>query len=127
MIKTYNDYLKESIDFIVDVEEPFKEDDEYNFAKSFSIVIEPITIKEVSGEITEDLTALEIIFSNGDILEYTYMLKGIGVKRKAFIKPNKNSKEVKNIEHLLDEFLGTTGSVIGDLCALYKDLYMQYK
>jgi len=119
-VQLFENYISEAAKFDVDVEEPFSERDEKKAISKFKIVAQPITILEVEGEIGEDGTNIEINFSNGDILLYKWTQRnGGGSPYKLKIISGNNGSDL-NFSDEVEDYLGSTGSVIGDLGLLYK-------
>lgn len=115
-VKLFEQFLTESVKWDVDVQEPYSEKDEKN-AASFKIVLNPITIKEVIGQIDEDYTDLNIEYSNGDELYYQYSFNG-----QASIKLTKGvNKNQVDLTKYFDRYTGSTGTVVGDMSILYRD------
>jgi len=118
-VQLFENYISEAAKFDVDVEEPFSERDEKKAISKFKIVAQPITILEVEGDIGENETAVEIKFSNDDVLQYTYSARNNRSPYKLKIISGNNGSDL-NFSDEVEDYLGSTGSVIGDLGLLYK-------
>jgi hypothetical protein len=118
-VQLFESYISEAARFDVDVEEPFSERDEKKAISKFKIVAQPITILEVEGDIGENETAVEINFSNGDVLQYTYSARNNRSPYKLKIMSGNNGSDLDFSDEVGD-YLGSTGSVLGDLGLLYK-------
>lgn len=114
--KLFEQFLNEAIKWDVDVLEPYSEKDEKK-AASFKIVLNPITIKEVIGQIDDDNTDLNIEYSNGDELYYQNSFNG-----QTSIKLTKGvNKTQVDLTEYFDRYAGSTGTVVGDMSILYRD------
>jgi len=114
-VQLFENYISEAAKFDVDVEEPFSERDEKKAISKFKIVAQPITILEVEGDIGENETAVEIKFSNDDVLQYTYSARNNRSPYKLKIISGNNGSDL-NFSDEVEDYLGSTGSVIGDRC-----------
>jgi hypothetical protein len=116
-VKLFENYLNEAVKFNVEVEEPFVTKNEKKASAQFKIVTQPITIVDVNGEILEDSTDVEISFSNGDKAEFEW-LQNFGKSSTMVITPNGGT--AVDISNKIDDYLGSTGTVIGDISLMYK-------
>jgi hypothetical protein len=120
-VQLFENYINEAARFDIDVEKPFEIKDEKKAVKQFKIVTQPVTILEVEGEILEDSTDIEINFSNGDILLYKWTQRnGNSPYDLDVLIGGRNGNSVNLSKHM-DDYAGSTGSVIGDLGLIYKD------
>lgn len=112
--------INEAAKWDVDVNEPYNDKDEKKFISSFKIKFDPITVANVEGQIDEDHTDLRIDFSNGDeiYLQMSFNGQPSCVITKASYPWGDNSKE--DVTKYLERFMGSSGTVTGDLCILYK-------
>ena len=115
-VQLFEQFLNEAIKWEVDVIEPYSEKDEKK-AASFKIVLDPITIKEVTGQIDDDYTELNIEYSNGDELYYENSFNG-----QTSIELTKGvDKTQVDLTKYFDRYAGSTGTVVGDVSILYRD------
>ena len=115
-VQLFEQFLNEAIKWEVDVIEPYSEKDEKK-AASFKIVLDPITIKEVTGQIDDDYTELNIEYSNGDELYYENSFNG-----QTSIELTKGvDKTQVDLTKYFDRYAGSTGTVVGDMSILYRD------
>jgi len=115
-IKLFESYLTEAAKWDVNTNDPYNERNEKKFASTFKIKFNPITVKDVAGQIDEDYTDLTITFSNDDSIYLQYSFNGQENCR--ITKAHDNSKI--DVTKYLDKFIGSSGTVTGDLCILYK-------
>ena len=108
--------------FSVDVQEPFdvsKEQSSFDeFKKEFK-PIPPITMVEVEGFISDAEIELDIIFSNGDKIFFYYDTDGFNFTKEAKITIDGNTTELDH--STIEDYLGSTSSVIGDLGLMYTE------
>ena len=122
-----NKYIKTPINeaaaMRVEVEEPFNFQKHKNAANAFEIKANPITIISVDGIVSEQVTELDILFSNKDKVDYLYEYSaGMGGQSATptaectiYMKGNK----VKVDKYELEQVMGQTGTIVGDLGVLY--------
>ena len=111
--------INEAVAMSLQVEEPFNFQKHKNAANAFEIKADPITVKSVDGIVAEDKTDVLITFSNNDNIGYVYRFDGFKVTRQkctATVKGKKKSLAGSAVERVM----GQTGTVVGDLCLLYK-------
>jgi hypothetical protein len=110
--------LKEAITvkWDVDTNEPYNGKDEKKYATSFKISLDPITVTNVVGQIDEDYTDLGIDFSNGDKIYLQMSFNG----QSSCIITKASDKSKEDVTKYLERFMGSSGTVTGDLCILYK-------
>jgi hypothetical protein len=110
--------LKEAITvkWDVDTNEPYNDKDEKKYATSFKISFDPITVTNVVGQIDEDYTDLGIDFSNGDKIYLQMSFNG----QSSCIITKASDKSKEDVTKYLERFMGSSGTVTGDLCILYK-------
>lgn len=125
-IKQFEHFVNEAITWDVDTNEPHNDKKENAYARSFRIDFDPITVKGVEGQIDEDYTELEIDFSNGDKI---YLVNDYRNNYKKFpfnkgesncVITKSNDKSEVDVTIYWDRFMGSSGTVTGDLCILYK-------
>jgi len=117
-VQLFENYLNEATTFDVNVQEPFDKKDEQRAQKQFKIDAKPITMVDADGDIGEDTTDVTVVFSNGDTASYTWE-QGFGDSNTMVISP-KGDSDVDITRHV-DKYLGSTGTVIGDVGLIYKD------
>lgn len=133
-VKTFEKFVNESeeinearTNFDVTVEEPFDKKREEMMAMGYKLKIDPITITGVTGTISDDITDVTIQFSNGDQLGYfNHSAPSSRGQRELTLTKSDNSGFEKHLDNELDLYLGSSTSVIGDLCLIYRD-YIQGK
>jgi len=86
--------------------------------RGFKVVLEPVTVVNTTGIISEDKTDLTIDFSNGDRLIYKVGFGGYG---KATLHKSDESYDVSD---RLPKYVGSTGTVTGDLLIMYRDDFL---
>lgn len=119
MVLNFNQFMNESMG--LQVEEPYDEKMEHSALSKFKIDVKPITVTDCDGNISESLTDVWIVFSNGDKLEYSYRWnKGYSAK---IIKYG-NQKNIIDVSEYVEDYLGSTQTLMGDICLLYKDFYI---
>ena len=124
-------HLNEAAAMRVEVEEPFNFQKHKNAANAFEIKINPITIISVDGIVSEEVTELTIQFSNKDKMDYFYEYSAGQGSQSArptqectiYMRGNK----IKVDKYELNNILGSTGTIIGDLGALYIGYYKANK
>jgi len=117
-VQLFESYISEAASFDVLVNEPFNIKDEKKAQKQFKIEAKPITMVDADGEITEDMTDVTVVFSNGDSASYTWE-QNFGNSSNMVISP-KDSSEI-DVTNQIESYLGSTGTVIGDIGLIYKD------
>ena len=117
-VQLFENYLNEAASFDVLVNEPFDIKDEKKAQKQFKIDAKPITMVDADGEITEDMTDVTVVFSNGDSASYTWE-QNFGNSSNMVISP-KGSSDI-DVTNQIENYLGSTGTVIGDIGLIYKD------
>lgn len=117
-VQLFENYLNEATTFDVNVQEPFDKKDEQRAQKQFKIDAKPITMVDADGDIGEDTTDVTVVFSNGDTASYTWE-QGFGDSNTMVISP-KGDSDVDITRHV-DKYLGSTGTVIGDVGLIYRD------
>lgn len=133
-VRTFSKFVNESesinegkFSFGVNVEEPFEEKREKMMAQSFTIKLDPITIVGASGNISDDITDVTIQFSNGDQLVYfNHSAPNSSGRRELTLTRSDDPSVEKHLDNELDNYMGSTTTVIGDLCLIYRD-YIQGK
>jgi len=117
-VQLFENYLNEAATFDVNVQEPFDIKDEKKALKQFKIDAKPITMVDADGDILEDTTDVTVVFSNGDSASYTWE-QNFGNSSNMVISP-KGASDIDITRHV-DAYLGSTGTVIGDIGLIYKD------
>jgi len=117
-VQLFENYINEATTFDVNVQEPFDKKDEQRAQKQFKIDAKPITMVDADGDIGEDTTDVTVVFSNGDTASYTWE-QGFGDSNTMVISP-KGDSDV-DITNQIENYLGSTGTVIGDIGLIYKD------
>ena len=117
-VQLFENYINEATTFDVNVQEPFDKKDEQRAQKQFKIDAKPITMVDADGDIGEDTTDVTVVFSNGDTASYTWE-QGFGDSNTMVISP-KGDSDVDITRHV-DKYLGSTGTVIGDVGLIYRD------
>jgi hypothetical protein len=117
-VQLFENYLNEAAMFDVNVQEPFDKKDEQKAQKQFKIEAKPITMVDADGDIGEDVTDVTVVFSNGDTANYTWE-QNFGNSNNMVITP-KGLSDVDITKHV-DKYLGSTGTVIGDVGLIYRD------
>ena len=125
-----NKYIKTPINeaaaMRVEVEEPFNFQKHKNAANAFEIKADPITIISVDGIVSEEVTELDIQFSNGDQIDYYYKY---GASMGGSGDPIQECtiymyrKKIKIPSNILERIIGSTGTIVGDLGVLYTKYY----
>jgi len=118
IIDVIEESLNEAATFDVNVQEPFNKKDEQKAQNKFKIEAQPITMVDADGEISEDTTDVTVVFSNGDSANYTWE-QNFGNSSTMIISP-KGSSDIDITRHV-DNYLGSTGTIIGDIGLIYKD------
>jgi len=122
-VKLFENYLNEAkTSWGVKVSSPYSNKDEKKAAMKF-VLNDPITVVDVSGEIGEDTTQLEIYFSNGDRVVYEYYFD-IGQDNKDMSIYTSHLGEYEVPLEIINTYFGSTGTLVGDLCLLYRK-YME--
>jgi len=122
-VKLFENYLNEAkTSWGVKVSSPYSNKDEKKAAMKF-VLNDPITVVGVSGEIGEDTTQLEIQFSNGDRVVYEYYFD-IGQDDKDMSIYSGHLGEYEVPLEIINTYFGSTGTLVGDLCLLYRK-YME--
>ena len=117
-VQLFENYLNEAATFDVNVQEPFNKKDEQRAQNKFKIDAKPITMVDADGDILEDTTDVTVVFSNGDSVSYTWE-QNFGNSNNMVISP-KGASDIDITRHV-DDYLGSTGTVIGDIGLIYKD------
>lgn len=122
-VKLFENYLNEAkTSWGVKVSSPYSNKDEKKAAMKF-VLNDPITVVDVSGEIGDVTTNLEIQFSNGDRVVYEYYFD-IGQDDKDMSIYSGHLGEYEVPLEIINTYFGSTGTLVGDLCLLYKK-YME--
>jgi hypothetical protein len=108
--------VNEAVKLSLDVEEPFNINKEKAAASKFKWIPNPspVTISKVEGEISNDKTDLTIHFTNGDKIYYKY---DANTKYSMIFTGISDSYKVS--ETLIDNILGSTSTVVGDIALIY--------
>ena len=125
-----NKYIKTPINeaaaMRVEVEEPFNFQKHKNAANAFEIKADPITVKSVDGIVSEQVTELDILFSNKDKVEYYYKygasMGGSGDPIQECTITLKG-KKIPIAANILERMIGSTGTIVGDLGLIYSKWY----
>ena len=125
-----NKYIKTPINeaaaMRVEVEEPFNFQKHKNAANAFEIKANPITIISVDGIVSEEVTELDILFSNKDKVEYYYKygasMGGSGDPIQECTITLKG-KKISIAANILERMIGSTGTIVGDLGLIYSKWY----
>lgn len=133
-LKSFNQFVNESeeineakTNFGVTVEEPFDKKREEMMAIGFKLKLDPVTVVGVTGTISDDITDVTIQFSNGYQLVYSnHLAPNSRGRRELTLTKSDNSGYEKHLDNEIDLYMGSTGTVIGDLCLIYRD-YIQGK
>jgi len=114
-MKSLKSYINEAatVKFDLDVIAPFDAASEKNAQRKFKITTE-ITMSEVTGTISDSETDVTVTFSNGDMIEYT-------ADRNVTMSIETAVGETVKLDNKADDYMGSTGSVVGDLALVYKD------
>lgn len=116
-VKLFENFeINEGVKWDVDVNEPFSEKSEKKYTKSKITISKVIEVIKVYGEISEDYTEIEILFSNGESIYYEYS----GSTKRCVIDKN-DDREPVIVTDALDSFLGSTGTVTGDIILIYRN------
>jgi hypothetical protein len=119
-INEYSQPLNETM-WLADVIEPFDARDEKSFASGFKVVYEPITVQSVTGLIDEDKTDVTIIMSNGDIITY----KAGFSADSGVVSMDVDGVQVSDKSaRFNDYYVGSTGTLVGDLLIMYRDMVL---
>jgi len=112
----FESVVVEAVKLSLDVEEPFNINKEKAAASKFKWIpnASPVTISRVEGEISDDKTDLTIHFTNGDKIYYNY-----NAKSKYSMVFTGISDSYKVLETLIDNILGSTSTVVGDIALIY--------
>ena len=122
-VKLFENYLNEAkTSWGVKVSSPYSNKDEKKAAMKF-VLNDPITVVDVSGEIGDVTTNLEIQFSNGDRVVYEYYFD-IGQDDKDMSIYSGHLGEYEVPLEIINTYFGSTGTLVGDLCLLYRK-YME--
>jgi hypothetical protein len=115
-------HINEAADMRVEVEEPFNFQKHKNAADAFEIKANPITIISVDGIVSEQVTELDIQFSNGDQIDYYYKygasMGGSGDPTQECTITLKG-KKIPIASNILERMIGSTGTIVGDLGLIY--------
>ncbi len=120
---SFAEHLNEAASWGVDVQEPFSKRDEQKSQNKFIIKIDPIKVVGSSGIISEDETDVTVQLSNGCQIHYTYA-QNLGYNAEmTIIGANREEHNVNPKE--LNDYLGSTGTVVGDMLLVYREFYFK--
>lgn len=124
----FEEFLNEATETKLHIEGPYDEKSEAKAPQSWALKRKPITVKKVVGDITESGHDLYIIFSNDDRLEYVWdpriakgHLGGIGEYEVYMSRIEGHTKTKKISSDKVQDYMGSTGTVVGDLLLIYSD------
>jgi hypothetical protein len=122
-LKTFNRFINESnlneaASWGVNVEEPFNDKAERKSQDKFVMKTDPIKVAGSSGFISEDKTEVFVQLTNGDEIYYNWTQQ---LGNSAEMSITIERKEYPISQKTLDDYLGSTGTVIGDMLLVYKD------
>jgi len=113
-----NENLDESTSIDISVENPYDPKKEKAAANKFKYTSTPVTIDSVFGDIGDTETELDFKASNGDLIHYEFLG---GSKWLLTIKSYERDYTAKIRTDVIEDYLGSTGTVIGDLLLLYNE------
>lgn len=115
-----NESVNESTSFNVEVnaDEPYDINKEKSAASKFKFNSTPVTIDSVLGDIGDSRTELFIKSSNGDLIRYEFI---DGKKWLLTIKSYDRDYIAHVKTDVIQDYLGSTGTIVGDILLLYND------
>ena len=132
-LQTFTDYvnepeLNEAAKWDVEVEEPFSNKDEKKAQDKFVIKMDPIKVAYSSGIISENESEVSVSLTNGHELYYIWdqpigNMKNIPSAEMTIT--NATHEEHKVSQKELDDYLGSTGTVVGDMLLIYREFYFR--
>jgi hypothetical protein len=128
-LQTFTDYvnepeLNEAAKWDVEVEEPFSKKDEKKAQDKFIIKIDPIKVASSEGIISENESEVNVQLTNGWQLHYSWTQYQMRNSSDMTIT-NATHEEHKVSQKELDDYIGSTGTVIGDMLLIYREYYFR--
>ena len=115
-----SEQLNEAGSWGVEVQEPFSDKGEKAAMGKFKFVQPAITIVGASGTISEDNIDVSVQFSNNDQVDYSWTQSN-GQNDPSEMSITDDQTNVDIDQRNLDEYLGSTGTVVGDMALMYRD------
>ena len=121
-LQTFEQHINEAASWGVNVEEPFSNKDERRAQDKFELRIDPIKVAGSSGFISEDETEVFVQLTNGAEIYYNWTQQN---GNSAEMSITIERKEYPVSQKSLDKYLGSTGTVIGDMLLVYREFYFK--
>ena len=119
----FNQYINEAASWGVEVEEPFSDKNEKKAQDKFVIKMDPIKVAGSSGFISENESEVNVQLTNGHELYYTWT-QSMGNSSEMTITNATHEEHTVDIK-TLNDYLGSTGTVVGDMLLIYRNFYFK--
>lgn len=122
-LQTFEEHINEAASWGVEVEEPFNDKAEKKSQDKFVIKMDPIKVAGSSGFISENETEVTVQLTNAHEIYYTWTQE-MG-NSAAMTITNATHEEHTVDAKTLDDYLGSTGTVVGDMLLIYRNFYFK--